>query len=79
MCPRERAIFSTRTGVIEQWWSWLGPLVLDLGVLWFNGTVDCPLLGFLTSGLVPKAPEGSPLGHMAPSLVYMLKWPLLQQ
>ena len=48
-----------------------------LGVLWLNGTADFPLLGFLISGLVSGAPEGSPLGHMAPSLVYMLKWPLL--
>ena len=50
-----------------------------LGILWFNGTVDFPLLGFLTSRLVSEAPEGSPLDHMAPSLVDMLKWPLLQR
>ena len=42
----ERAIFSTKRGVIEQWWSWMGPLVHPLGVLWFNGTADCPLTGF---------------------------------
>ena len=54
----ERTIFSTKRGVIKQWWSWLGPLVLPLGVLCLNGTADCHLLGFLTLGLV----SGSPIG-----------------
>ena len=56
-----------------------GPFGHHLGILWLNGIVDFPLLGFLSSGLLHVAPKGSPLGNMAPSLVYMLKWPLLQQ
>ena len=59
MCPKEREpIFFTRRGVIEQWQSWMGPLVLPLGLLWLNGVVDFPLLGFLTLGLVSRAPRG---------------------
>ena len=54
----ETAIFFTRRCVIEQWWLWLGPLVLPLGVLWLNGTADYPLLGFLTLGFVSEAPRG---------------------
>ena len=71
--PMERGpIFFARRGIIEQWWSWLGPLVHPLGVLWLNGNVDCLLMGFLTSGLVSGAPNGWPLGQMAPYPVYML-------
>ena len=55
-----------------------GPFGHHLGIIWLNGIVEFPLLGFLTSGLLHVAPKGSPLGNMAPSLVYMLKWPLLQ-
>ena len=54
----ERAIFLTRRDVIEQWWSWMGPLVPPLGVLWLNGTANFPLLKFLTLGLVSGAPRG---------------------
>ena len=52
MCPREReAIFLSSRGVIQQWWSWLGPLVLPLGVLWLNAIADCPLLGLVSGAL----------------------------
>ena len=69
MCPRERdTLFLTRRCVIQQCWSCLGPLVLPLGVLWLNGIVDFPLLGFLTLGLVSRAPRGWSLGHMTPHL-----------
>ena len=56
----------------------MGPLVPPLGILWLNGTADCPLLGFFTSGLVFGAPKGWPLGHMSPYLICVLWSPLLQ-
>ena len=49
-------------------WLWPDPLILSLGVLWLNGIVDCPLLGFLTLGLVSGAPRGGSLGCMTPYL-----------
>ena len=49
-------------------WLWLDLLVFPLGVLWLNGIVDCPLMGFLTLGFVTEAPRGRSLGHMTPCL-----------
>ena len=40
----------------------VGPFGPPLSVLWINGTVDSPLKGFLTLGLVSRAPKGSQLG-----------------
>jgi len=73
---RERSIF-TRRGVIQQWCSWLGTLILPLGVVWLNGTADFPLLGFLTLGLVSRALKGWTLGHMTPHLVCLLWWAMV--
>ena len=67
--PKERGSFFSYHDVcypaFSEWWSWSDPLVL-LGVLWLNGNVDFPLLGFLTLGLVFGAPKGGSLGHMTP-------------
>ena len=59
-------------------WLWSDPLVLPLGVLWLNGTVDYTLLGFLTPRLVSKAPRGWSIGHMTPCLVCFLWWSLFE-
>ena len=75
----ERANFFDQEGCYRAMVVMDGPFGPPLGVLWLNGTVDFPLLGFLTSRLVSRAPKGSPLCHMATSLVYMFRWPLLQQ
>ena len=74
----ERAKFFDQEGCDRAMVVMDGPFSPPLGVLWLNGTADYPLLRFLTSRLVSKAPEGSPLGHMAPYLVCLLWWPLFQ-
>ena len=33
-------------------WLWMDSLIFSLGVLWLNGIVEFPLLGFLTLGMV---------------------------
>ena len=75
--PRRERSFFTRRGVIQQWWSWLGTLILPLGVVWLNGTTDFPLLGFSTLGLVSRALKGWTLGHVTPHLVCLLWWPMV--
>ena len=56
----------------------VGPFGSPLRVLRLNGIADCPLKRFLTSGLVSRAPNGWPLGLMAPFPSRALWLPLLQ-
>ena len=68
----ERANFFYQQGCYQAMVVMVGPFGHPLEVLWLNGIVDYPLLGFLTSGLVSGAPKGWPLGHMATYTIYIL-------
>ena len=53
----ERAKFFDQEGCYRVMVVMAGPFGPSVGVLWLNGTTDCPLMGFLTFGLVSKAPK----------------------
>ena len=64
--PRRESHFFDQEGCYWAVVVMAGPFGSPLGVLWLNGIADCLLQGFLTSGLVSRAPKGWLLGIMAP-------------